>query len=242
MGKFVDLTGQKFGRLTVIRRADNKTDKVRWLCKCDCGNYHTTITNRLKSGLCKSCGCLNVIKHPELNLQRNKVNTYDLSGDYGIGYTSKGEEFYFDLEDYDKIEPYNWHKDSNGYIVASLNKHTKMHRLVMGATNPDIKVDHIYHNKFDNRKSQLRLVSDSQNQQNRGIIQSNTSGHTGVYWHKNKNKWESLIAINRKLKYLGMFDDYAQAVKVREKAEKEYFGEYRFKKKVLIHKCCNYNS
>ena len=35
-----------------------------------------------------------------------KYNTYDLSGEYGIGYTSKGEEFYFDLDDYDKIKDY----------------------------------------------------------------------------------------------------------------------------------------
>ena len=36
-------------------------------------------------------------------------NVYDLSGEYGIGYTLKGEEFYFDLEDYDKIKDYCWH-------------------------------------------------------------------------------------------------------------------------------------
>lgn len=51
MGKFVDLTGQRFGRLVVKERAENdKTHHTRWVCVCDCGNYVTVSQANLSSG------------------------------------------------------------------------------------------------------------------------------------------------------------------------------------------------
>lgn len=58
MGKFIDLTGQKFGRLTVIKRAENIGRYSAWLCKCDCGKEKIINGNSLKSGLTRSCGCI----------------------------------------------------------------------------------------------------------------------------------------------------------------------------------------
>ena len=111
MGRLVDLTGQKFGRLTVIERADEYVSPkgqrhIRWFCKCDCGNYVTVKGNHLKSGNTKSCGCLDSEIVSKRNKDNKKFNEYNLSGEYGIGYTAKGEEFYFDLEDYYKIKDY----------------------------------------------------------------------------------------------------------------------------------------
>lgn len=57
MGKFIDLTGKRFGRLTVIERAENKGEKTMWKCVCDCGNIITTNGAMLKNGNTKSCGC-----------------------------------------------------------------------------------------------------------------------------------------------------------------------------------------
>jgi hypothetical protein len=61
LGKFIDLTGQRFGRLVVVERAENnKNGSARWNCKCDCGEYVLIkSTNELTSGKRKSCGCLN---------------------------------------------------------------------------------------------------------------------------------------------------------------------------------------
>ena len=59
MSKFKDLTGMKFGRLTVIERAENSnTGKTRWKCKCECGKETISHTSSLTSGRTKSCGCL----------------------------------------------------------------------------------------------------------------------------------------------------------------------------------------
>ena len=56
---FKDLTGQKFGRLTVIERAENgKNGSTRWLCRCECGNEKIIEGGHLRSNKIKSCGCL----------------------------------------------------------------------------------------------------------------------------------------------------------------------------------------
>lgn len=62
MGKLIDLSGQRFGRLTVVERAGTKvtpcgSKRTLWLCKCDCGNTTITATQELKKGDTKSCGC-----------------------------------------------------------------------------------------------------------------------------------------------------------------------------------------
>ena len=53
-----DLTGRRFGRLTVIRQLENKNHRTRWLCRCDCGNEKEVASRDLKAGKVKSCGCL----------------------------------------------------------------------------------------------------------------------------------------------------------------------------------------
>ena len=59
MGKLIDLTGQRFGRLTVIERVENdKQRRVRWLCQCECGNAVAILAKSLRSGNTKSCGCI----------------------------------------------------------------------------------------------------------------------------------------------------------------------------------------
>lgn len=58
MPKLVDLTGQRFGRLLVLRRAENIGRQTAWLCKCDCGNEKAVPYWNLVSGQTKSCGCL----------------------------------------------------------------------------------------------------------------------------------------------------------------------------------------
>lgn len=59
MGKLIDLTGQRFGRLTVLERAGkNKFGSIGWLCHCDCGKEIVVSSPNLRSGHTQSCGCL----------------------------------------------------------------------------------------------------------------------------------------------------------------------------------------
>lgn len=231
---FKDLTGEIFGRLTVIKRTDDYVSpkgqrKVRWMCRCVCGNEKIVTSGDLTSGNTKSCGCLSI---DSLIERSKKYNQYILDGEYGIGITSDGDEFWFDLDDYDKIKNYCWSYNNQGYVVArdgNLDQPIKLHRLVMDVTDPFIYVDHRKHpprneKKKDNRKSNLLLCGASENQMNRSVATNNTSGCPGVYWNKDRHKW--IVQINRI--HIGCFVDYDDAVKARKEAEVEYFGDNRY--------------
>ena len=58
MGKLINETGNIFGRLTVVGRADNKGTRAKWLCECECGNTKEVVGVLLRKGKVKSCGCL----------------------------------------------------------------------------------------------------------------------------------------------------------------------------------------
>lgn len=81
MGKFIDITGQRFGRLTVIERSTPiGVSPIKWKCQCDCGKICETVAPRLKSGQTQSCGCL----HKEQLAQRNSSqSTIKIGNRYG---------------------------------------------------------------------------------------------------------------------------------------------------------------
>lgn len=243
--RFVDLTGRKFNRLTVVKRADsrikpNGSKVTQWWCKCDCGNKDLILVSsgNLVSEHTKSCGCLKAEKSAENgkklkgknNFKNKRYNTYDLSGEYGIGYLNNGEEFYFDLEDYDLIKGYCWWKNDEGYLMTSLNNNKKirMSRLVMNEHNPCVRIDHRNHNTMNNRKSNLRRATSSENAMNSELSSANTSGVTGVLFDKRWNKWVASIMVNYKSIHLGGFDKFDDAVKARKEAEEKYFGEFSY--------------
>ena len=230
-----DLTGCVFGKLTVVGRAEDKVMPngkclAQWLCDCDCGtkgyvvpgNYLTS-----KTPPTISCGC-----GRNGGLNNNKVNKYDLSGDYGICFLKHGEEVLFDKEDYDVIKQYYWSLSSTGYAVSyyftrsnekRIHHMTSFHRLVMNA--PDGKdVDHIYGCTLDNRKKNLRICESQQNDCNRGLSVANKTGVSGVCWDNSTNMWRAYITYKRHRYELGHFDDFDDAVRARHQKEKELFG------------------
>lgn len=71
MGITKDMTGQKIGRLTVIRaNGQSRTRQMLWLCQCECGNQSTVFGGDLRDGHTRSCGCLKT----ELNIQRHTTH------------------------------------------------------------------------------------------------------------------------------------------------------------------------
>lgn len=230
-----NLQGMTFGRLTVVKRADDYIAPsgqrhMEWLCKCECGNYKNIRGISLMSGRTKSCGCLN----KELVSKRFKsYNRYDLSGEYRIGYTSNNKKFYFDKEDYDLIKNYCWCHNDKGYVMArdaATNKTVRFHKLLF----PNNIIDHINHDTSDNRKSNLRIVTSSQNGMNRKILSNNSSGVTGVKWCKRDNVWEVNIGYKNQRKYIGRYKSFDEAVKARKNAEEKYYGQYSYDNSVQL--------
>lgn len=240
MPKFEDLTGRIFGELTVVSRAADYIlpcgkKQTMWNCKCSCGKDFVTRALQLKNGESKSCGHLQREIVSQLMQSKRSYNTYDLSGEYGIGIDNNEKQFYFDIEDYDKIKDYYWAINGNGY-VESIDKNDNkiyLHRLVMHVLHESwqvVQVDHIHGEKTrnDNRKSNLRIATRSQNNMNIGVRNNNTSGVTGVGFVKKRNKWRARIKIHDKEIHLGEFDNFEDAVNARKDAERKYFGEFAY--------------
>ena len=250
MGKFIDMTGWKMwehgvpdSRLTVIKQEDSVRSPCghvtsQWLCECSCPEHNRIVasSSNIRRGITKSCGCLAKENSRELLIGNNyghknkKYNTYDLSGEYGIGYTSKGEEFYFDLEDYDLIKDYCWNIH-DGYVTTidytNGKEYIKMHRLIMGA-HPEIVIDHKTHKTVDNRKKYLRCASNLTNHFNHELYSNNTSGVSGVNWDNESQKWRARLWANGQMYHLGRFGNFDDAVKARKAAEEKYFGEFSY--------------
>ena len=220
-----DLTGMVFGRWKVLRFVERKNKVTYWECECQCEKrtIKDVDGNSLKRGKTQSCGCLKSEKQIEHNkINKRKYNTYNLTGEYGIGYTEKNEEFYFDLEDYNKIKYYCWCKHYKGYIYTNINqKYQSMHRYILNYTEDDV-IDHKNRVKHDNRKENLKVCEQIINMKNQNVRCNNVSGVVGVTWSKQHEKWQSYIAINRKNVHLGFFINKEDAIIARLKAEKKH--------------------
>lgn len=221
--------GEKYGKLTTLYVSGKNKHRAKiWHCICDCGNEIDVPSTSLTSGNTKSCGCL-VREKARINGEKSRIhNRYDLNGDYGIGYTSKGEEFYFDKEDFDKIKSFTWHINHDGYVTSTpFGKIIKMHMLIMNSDGKH-RVDHINHVPRDNRKNNLRVIEHYQNIIYSKTYSNNTSGRKGVYWDKSRNKWMAAITFNKKTINLGRFDTFEEAKTARINAEKNIHKEFHY--------------
>ncbi len=104
------------------------------------------------------------------------------------------------------------------------------HRLawlyVYGEWPADV-IDHINGDPTDNRLTNLRSVSRSENQRNMKKSAANTSGETGVTWDRQHGKWRAQIKTFGKCKFLGLYDSIDEAARVRSKAKQDYHGGFR---------------
>lgn len=155
-----------------------------------------------------------------------------------------------DDEDYEELIKYDWSCSKNGYAQRRFEKEKDkfstypMHRQILGLTFGDKScVDHINGNKLDNRKSNLRICSRTQNNHNIGLSKRNKSGVKGVSRHCDKYKlkngttvvkecWHAKICVNRENIELGFFpytDEGLEQAKIAyNNAAKKYYGSFAY--------------
>ena len=202
------------------------------MTKCRVDKCNHEVTRYPKAGLCDK-HYVQLYKHGRvLNRTNRDPNEIIEHEDYAeiVLYNKKQEEVsraLIDLEDIDKVKDLKWYMDDRGYAFNG-KKRILLHRLVMDCPD-DMIVDHINHNRLDNRKCNLRICTQHQNSMNQNKRSNNTSGYTGVLWDKAKNKWMARIKVNYKQIFLGYYDTLEKAIEVRKQAEIKYFGEYRNK-------------
>lgn len=138
---------------------------------------------------------------------------------------TQGKFAIVDDRDYEWLNQWEWYYSSKGYAVRGYPKRVLMHRVILN-TPDGLETDHINLNRLDNRRSNLRSVTSSQNNINKLLREDNKSGFKGVYWHKASKKWLAQISLNRKHYYLGIFVNPKEAAFVYDQAALKYHREF----------------
>jgi len=114
-------------------------------------------------------------------------------------------------------------KNGEGYLQTTYkSKLVLQHRLAYYLVKgywPEYEIDHIDHDRANNKWSNLRVATRQQQTQNASISLNNTSGITGVNWDKTRNKWMVRISINGVPTNIGRFDSLEEATQARKDAE-----------------------
>lgn len=157
------------------------------------------------------------------------MKTIALHGKYG-----KGKSVIVDDADYYNLASYRWVVNYYGYAVRSahkdlgLNCTMLLHRQVMNPTKDQL-IDHINGNRLDNRRSNLRIATHSENQRNRGKQNNNTSGFKGVVFLKSdqrRKKWAAQIKANGKQIRIGYYHTAEEASQAYTEASNKHYGEF----------------
>ena len=117
-------------------------------------------------------------------------------------------------------------QNGNGYTQIMINRQVyRAHRLAwlyMTGKWPENDIDHINHDRTDNRWVNLREVTRTENLKNSSLRKRNTSGVCGVHWYEGRDKWQSYIAASGKRVHLGYFTDKFEAICARKSADNRY--------------------
>jgi hypothetical protein len=157
-----------------------------------------------------------------------------MPNDYAEIRLNEGKVAIIDREDLEMIAKYNWNAQCRRhtcYAYTAIGRAVVgMHRYIMGARRGQV-VDHINGDGLDNRRSNLRFATASQNRMNssKSRSQSTTSIYKGVYYEKGgkrKKRWRGRIDIGGKKTHLGRFLTEAEAAKAYDNAAREHFGEF----------------
>lgn len=132
-----------------------------------------------------------------------------------------------DDEDFPLVSQHNWyaHRAKNGRWYARSNKKPMifMHRLILNASS-SVQVDHVDNDGLNNRRSNLRTATQSQNNANIGPKRLRKT--KGTYLDKRCGSWRAEITVNSCHYYLGSYKTESEAAIAYDRAARKYFGEY----------------
>ena len=141
--------------------------------------------------------------------------------------------YYYDYESGKMYRPYCGKfkelgclsKDGYLYFSPTRYKRKRLHRFIwecfFGEIPEGMQIDHINHNRLDNRLCNLRLVTPTENCRNTKLPKTNKSGKIGVFFDKVNNKWCASYYVKNKRIHIGRFKKFEDAVAAREDMERK---------------------
>jgi hypothetical protein len=137
-----------------------------------------------------------------------------------------------DVEDQHLLARSPWHRDSHGYLAGSRvvgSTRLKLHRLIAGAQRGEM-VDHINGDILDNRRCNLRVCSNRQNQQNRRFQMKNETGYKGVVFDRRSagyaRPFYARITVDGKMRHVGSYTTAEEAARAYDRAALQHFGTF----------------
>lgn len=217
MGKFIDMSGQVFGRLRVLEVFDkDSSSKLRWKCMCDCGNSAIVLGISLRKGSTRSCGCIT----------KERVSLHGLSktAEYSSWYACIARCYnpktdYYHIYGGDGVTVCaRWTEpDGKGFV----NFLEDMGNRPEGTTLNRVNGAKLY------SKDTCEWATLSMQCYDRSRFSNNKSGVTGVCWHKKRGYWVSSISVQGRWIHLGETRDFKKAVQLRLDAELKYYGFHK---------------
>lgn len=136
-----------------------------------------------------------------------------------------------DAEDYDNLSRYRWYSvvdkvKGRYYVSASINnKTTYMHRIITNAPK-GMEVDHINRITHDNRRSNLRVCTPTENKRHKAQHKNSGLRFKGVFRSKSGLRFRAKITVNRVVHNLGSFTTDVEAAKAYNEAAQRFHGEF----------------
>ena len=193
--------------------------------------------SELYSCRCLLCGCVSEKTLGAIKFSHGQGCQYCppnynfvVHGNAAEGTLSDGTKFLIDADMIEAVSEHYWKfKEKKKYIISSGRNDglIRLHRFVLGLTDENVIVDHINRNTLDCRRENLRIVTDQQNSMNKSLQKNSTTGYTGVVYLKDKNRYRSVIGLNKRRIYLltsASPEECAQAYNI---AADLIFGEFR---------------
>ena len=221
-----DFTGRRFGRITVLGY-DKKVTHYHsvWRCQCECGTVFLRAGRTLARTKETSCGCGHGLKisDPITHEQLKKLLRYNrTTGQF--------------------IARRKWHRKKVGDIVGCVDINSGYCHVSVGGVTyyghvlayfyvkgvwPTVRVDHENRDRANNRWSNLRAATDSQNNANHPVRKDSQSGFKGVTrYFRNPAKWKAYIIVKGKQKILGYEDCPEAAARLYDVAARQVYGEF----------------
>lgn len=152
----------------------------------------------------------------------------------GLIIATHGEEILIDDSWLEELLKYKWNVNC-GYAKAYIDGgYVKMHRLITNAPL-GMLVDHINHNRLDNRLQNLRVCTHAENMGNRIRNKTSTSGYKGVILDKTmsrRKRWQAMMCVDGKPKRLGRFETREEAAEAYNRAALSRYGEFALLNKI----------
>lgn len=218
MSRKIDLTGQKFGRLTVLCESDKKSNdrKAMWECLCECGNRKVTSSQNLRKGLTKSCGCIKS-EHMRAEAEKHIKHAEDLTG-RTFGRLKVIEKLSTEQHGLNDVWLCQCRCGNAKEIKGSslLKGLTKSCGCLLSESSSERAAKAFGHIDGTN-VSRLKAKSATKN---------STTGVRGVYYRKDLGKYVAIIGFQSRLYHLGTFSSIELAAEARAAAEKQIYGNF----------------